>query len=481
MIVKYTWTFGDGTVSYEANPVHIYTMPGVYSISLTTIDDTGLESYVFYEDYIHVYNVDYNGGANANKTDICLRFAIPQQPQQGVGWSIYDDLYKGQRTYDWPFPVGAIGICQIIDDNDVLRVLAVDCNTFEHYELGSLDQWVDGEDDYSGSDIESEILFREHTAPIGASAKIKHSQSHLDIKPWFKDYRGAEGYTADGFKTTFEADLYARVDSTDQDAAITKQVPLHGQLIFDRHLLTEYLQEGVIIRGAPWRLVSVQQWFFQQDTAAAPPKKLMTEKTWANELSEPVTWFPRSVNLSMDYATAVEANGSESGTTTGPDGKGRSAVVFGAGDQYSVPTIDDLAGDFTALCWLRNPTSGITLLQMSTGNLAITLTQIGANWTINWNDGLNNRTILLDTNFSSWTLLTFMRSGRDLVVYVNYALADTVHLESDDIIYGGQLTFGQSMTWFDFRLLEKALSAEAIEYVYKDVTENDGNAVCPVF
>ena len=478
-ILNHLWDFGDGTTSAEQNPVHIYHMAGVYVWTHTVSDNAGNTTVT--TGTIYVYDFDYLGGMNVNKTDTCFRFAIPQQPKQGIGWSLYDGVSEGVDSGDWPYPSAIVGPCEIIDDNDVRRMLVVDANTFRHYELGVDDHWVDGEDSYGGSEIESEILFREHTAPIGAAAKLKHSQSHLSIKPWQKDYRGAEGYSVDGFKVSFEADLYARVDSLETNAAITKQVPMDGQLVFDRHLLSNYLQEGVLIRGAPWRLISVQQWFFQQDTAAAPPKKQMTEKSWAQELSEPVTWFPRSVNLGMNYATAVEANGSEAGTTTGPDGLSRSAVVFGGADQYYVPSIEDLAGDFTMSVWLRNPTSGITFFTLSQGNLALTLTQAGANWEILWNDGLNNRTLLLAATFVSWTLLTVSRSGRNLVVTINGVVADTVYLEHDDVLYGGQLTLGQAMTWFDFRLLNRALSTEAVLYMYNDVIQNSGNAVCPVF
>jgi PKD repeat protein len=39
--VEYTWDFGDGTVSYEKNPVHTYVSPGVYTVSLTVADENG--------------------------------------------------------------------------------------------------------------------------------------------------------------------------------------------------------------------------------------------------------------------------------------------------------------------------------------------------------------------------------------------------------------------------------------------------------
>jgi parallel beta-helix repeat protein len=40
-ITNYTWNFGDGTYSYEENPIHSYSQSGVYSITLITTDNDG--------------------------------------------------------------------------------------------------------------------------------------------------------------------------------------------------------------------------------------------------------------------------------------------------------------------------------------------------------------------------------------------------------------------------------------------------------
>lgn len=477
--LSHFWSFGDGTTSTEENPVHTYRMPGVYIWRHTVTDRFGRSGTV--TGTIRVYDFDYLGGINVNKTDMCMRFAIPQQPQQGKGWSLYDDVNEGQRTFDWPYPMAVVGTVQIIDDNDQARLIVIDSNTFRHYELGVLDHWIDGEDQYGGSEIESEVLFREHTAPVGATAKIKHSQSHIDIKPWQKDLRGASGYTEEGFRNCFEADYYARVDSTDQDAAITKQIPLHGQLVFDRHLLSEFLQEGVVLRGAPWRVISVQQWFTQQDTAAAPPKKKMTEMQWSMELSQPVVWFPRTVNTGMNFATAIEAVGSVAGILTGPDSLARSAFVFGATDSFTVPNIGNLVADITLSSWVLNPTSGAVIFNLATGNLTVTLSLAAGVWQLTWSDSVNTGVFDLSGDLSAWTLLTVVKRGDTITVYENYTLVNTVSLTDSSITYGGRLVFGGPVGWFDCRILDKALSTDAIEYVYKDVTENNGNTVCPVF
>jgi len=41
IIVNWAWNFGDGSYSYEQNPVHRYSDDGVYNVTLTVTDDDG--------------------------------------------------------------------------------------------------------------------------------------------------------------------------------------------------------------------------------------------------------------------------------------------------------------------------------------------------------------------------------------------------------------------------------------------------------
>ena len=40
-IISYKWEFGDGAVSNEQNPTHVYTKEGAYTAKLTVTDDKG--------------------------------------------------------------------------------------------------------------------------------------------------------------------------------------------------------------------------------------------------------------------------------------------------------------------------------------------------------------------------------------------------------------------------------------------------------
>jgi len=37
-----------------------------------------------------------------------------------------------------------------------------------------------------------------------------------------------------------------------------------------------------------------------------------------------------------------------------------------------------------------------------------------------------------------------------------------------------------AIQWSDMRLIPRAVSVRAVEYMYRDHTENRGNAVCPI-
>ena len=48
------WDFGDGTTSTQGNPVHQYDAPGVYTVTLTVIDENGCERVLTKKEYIIV-------------------------------------------------------------------------------------------------------------------------------------------------------------------------------------------------------------------------------------------------------------------------------------------------------------------------------------------------------------------------------------------------------------------------------------------
>lgn len=485
VVDSYNWDFGDGKYSTDANPRHTYLMPGIYTWTLTVTLSNGAVLTTTGVEYVYAFDYSYEivdgeivfSGIQVSRTDKCLRFAVPQKLEQGIGWSEYDDVYNGERTHDFPYPMGEVGAVKVKDANEDFHTIVIDSRTFRGHEMGLEDQWRDGEDAYAGSETEAEIIQKEHTPPIGASAKTQHEQTHANVKPWNKERRGINGYNLDGFRSAFNMDVFIRENSEPTDFSITKATPIKGQLVFDRKAESENLQMGYRLRGAPWRLVKLQTWFRQIDSAGSPTNKLMSEMAWALELSEPTIWLARNVNPLLNAATGRNVDGgSFLGTTTGADGRA-SGVVFGAGDFYTIDNVG-ISGDFTWMGWIRNPTWPMTLFNI--GNITASLTQAGGNNRVTWNDGVDNVDIILQQTYGAWTLLTIVRSGNNLIVYEGFTLANTQLLTSIVNATGVFTHMPNAVQWSDMRLIPRAVSLRAVEYLYRDATEANSNSTCPI-
>ncbi|KQC06873.1 MAG: hypothetical protein APR55_04510 [Methanolinea sp. SDB] len=101
------WEFGDGATSSEKNPVHTYTAPGHYSVSLTVSLNYAADGIYISQsrgiekpDYIHVTGITpgYQGGGSS---------AVPGQSVPGPidrlrEHSQYEDLISGLKPTDTP-------------------------------------------------------------------------------------------------------------------------------------------------------------------------------------------------------------------------------------------------------------------------------------------------------------------------------------------------------------------------------------------
>lgn len=471
-ITGYAWDFGDGHTSNEQSPDHTYDEPGTYEVVYTISDAIGNTSSTTLT--VYVYNWDYGLGYVVTKTDRCFRWALPQEPAQGVGWAFYEGA-------DWPQALGKVGTCEAINTSDERVPLVMDANTFEIHELGKKNQWIDGESAYTGSEIESEILFPEVTPPVGAAAKLKHNQSHLNLKPWLKEYRGATGYSEEGFKGVFSSDVFWRVSGSPSDRAVSKQTPFRGQIVADRHFESRFVQMGARIRGAPWRLSSAEMWLETIDTAAAPVRKLMSEMSWALELSEPVLWVSRSqLNPVRNRAAGMTLGGTYASVVTGPDGLAWSATVMGIADNLRAADIVIGTSDFTFVVWLRSPSVPIELY--NDGILVIILKMDGEGYYLKWEDGANELRINLEQDYGNWTQLALQRQAGNVVAYENGVLTNSGSLVSPVISYGDDIVlFNGVVSFFDCRIVLRAVTEAALLYMYNDVVDNQGNATCPIF
>jgi gliding motility-associated-like protein len=92
--VLYTWDFGDGGISSEFSPGHLYTSVGNYSVGLTMITLAGCIDtlYILQQDIINVYPRPVAGfSVSPEKTDIC------------EGLITFTDLSQGASSYYYNF------------------------------------------------------------------------------------------------------------------------------------------------------------------------------------------------------------------------------------------------------------------------------------------------------------------------------------------------------------------------------------------
>ena len=108
IIATYHWDFGDGNQSYEENPVHIYTEPGSYSVSLKVANDYHSDSLVR-EDYISVLESDSITAAFASDKTRGIAPLIVQFTDQSTGpvgewlWDFGDGTTSTEKNPEHTF------------------------------------------------------------------------------------------------------------------------------------------------------------------------------------------------------------------------------------------------------------------------------------------------------------------------------------------------------------------------------------------
>ena len=422
---------------------------------------------------IYVYNWDYSAGYVVSKTDFCARHAIPQQPAQGVGWS----FYNGDS---WPYPIGKVGTVEMESSLDESIPLVIDATTFKTHELGIADLWRDGQDEYGGSEIEAEIIYPELYAKLGSDI-YRHSETHINVKPWYKNQRSTLDFDANGYRPDFSMDAALRQDSLPTDFVVTREVPVEGQIVADRHFESKFIQLVARLFVAPWRVVMVQMWAKLFSKGSAPPKKLMSEMSWALAWSTPLLWIGRDqLSPTMNRVTGAATGGSISHTTIGPDGKSGSAVVMGTTDSLTETMTETGGGEFAIGVWLRS--IGDQVVVFDDGTLTIRVRLDDEGYALRFEDDENDIRVYLNEAYTGWVYLVVVRDGNSLIVYENGSLTNTANLSDANDSYGGAVTLlAQGCQFSDLRIVSNAPDLESILYMYRDMAEHNGDSTCPIW
>jgi PKD repeat protein len=469
-VYRYLWDFGDGRTSTEKNPVHVYRMPGTYTVTLTVWDEDGNEYSTTRTDYIYVYNWEYSdaSGLHVADTDLCYRCAV--KTSQGVG------ITKFIGT-NWLWPTAYTGTCRGI--NDAGETISLVCNNRNgrFYRVGIPEQWTDRMDSYGGYEIEGKLKLKERIAHAGEYEEIEHVESHAHIRPWKETYRNASGYSSEGFRTNHAVSLqiYENGEPT-TPAAKLEEVPRYGDYVFRKRIEARRLQLEILFSTAAWRLVKVQEMIMPIDKKAGPALDRPSEETWAYEFRGADLWLSRDrLRPTMNRGTGTLMTGDYDQLTTGPDNQLRSAMAMAAAHSLTA-TLSNLTGDFTIMFWLGSMASfpGIIYQCVAGANtLTIQITSAGGVRSITFNDGVNGYSRQL-TWTAGWVHLAVVRSGANIKIYEDGVLIYTNPMIDSSIEYGGStiVSNGAIVAVFDVRRIARAVSADALAYYYDQVTTN---------
>jgi PKD repeat protein len=96
-IAGYLWDFGDGNISTESKPTHVYTAGGTFDITLKVTNSLGCWNAITKSDLVHI-NDGVNAGFELTSLDVCKTPATASFKNTSAG--------SGTLEYNWDFGDG---------------------------------------------------------------------------------------------------------------------------------------------------------------------------------------------------------------------------------------------------------------------------------------------------------------------------------------------------------------------------------------
>lgn len=440
-------------------------MSGEYYVTLTVTDAKGNQATC--QQIVRAYDWWYpGGGLNVSRTNRCLRYAV--KPTQGVGWSFYDGA-------DWIFPEARHAALKIIDENEKPVTLVWDATDGKPYRVDRDDIFTDKTTSYAGSEIECEVRFKEDRGEAEHYI-LEALEHHLHFRPHLETNKGSGGYTARGYRSAFAVEVSTLLDGEQSTpAARTQNIPIDGDITYDRNVEGHRQQLRAVMSASEWRLIRRRSYYVAKDQAGTPADRNMSEYGWQEALESPIFSLSRGTDKLLDLADGVSATGSYFVETSGPDGGTLTAMSFSGAESVTKDVSWLLDGDFTMMAWVA-ATSAAEIFTMLTGGSRF---YVSAGPAINFFDGLNNHQVVVPNwNGMGWIHFAVVRTGAMLQFFINGISVSVEALTNYDS-YGSRVTImaGSSGSVFDPRIYNTAQNAESLLYYYLDVMDNQGNGV----
>jgi len=415
--IKWYWDFGDGSVSFQQNPIHSYQRAGTYTVTMTIWDSDGNTDSEVKINYIVVAETP-----NMATEDVCLRMSTERS--EGIGWSLCSGI-------SWVSPVADWGTFLVHDNNGVQRMLILD-DDYETYELDTFDrisviqQYPLDKEDIDDSEISWERWLPEVTlGPASEHEFIEFDTFHAYLRPLYDANRGAAGYGSTGLRTALEMslDVYTDGEKITYETT-THDFPENGDVVFSGHKVEARRIQPVLLGTAGELMVTgMIPEFVGKPKVGSRSERTMGEHTLQAEIvSDMTVWVSRGFNKLLDRISQNTLAGSAS-NAQGPDGRSSSAMNIIS--QISLANAV-IATNYTIIYWYKSGAA-----------IAGTWTQYGA-------------------TTGGWQLQYRKGAGG---IAINQVIPTGLK--------------------YDVRIYDKQLSNDAIAYIYRDVTGNEGHGVLP--
>ena len=433
----------------------------------------------------------YGGTAPVNnvnfKNGTCLRMGV--KPEFGMGWSEYANTITPSAMV-FPMP-GSLPVTTI-DANGRERYVMIDEYSGRLYEFptytgpagsGVVETFLDKDDgNGGGAEIPIHVHHKEQSGPE-AQQIIEHLQSIVHMHPPNLNTIGAAGYNAiTGLRNafTYNYGFHRNVDLPIPVQSLN--IPDNGEIVFDRKVEGRHLQPYWETTASEFNALEMNTFFLNKDTSGSRSEKLMSEDSWQSEYGNPIVWFSRSSDLTMNLVDGSPLNGT-CAAAVGMDGNTYSAMSLTYKDSIVVP-ITKFSGDFTIQFNTNNITIGQNILAVTTSDLSIMIDYDDTNssYRLNYTDGMDSYSTLINWNGTAWTTIAIKRVNKDLFLYKDGVPVATTTLSYEVDIEGYFVVNPEAatQTLHDVRLYASGISADAIAYYYRNMTENYGNALLPL-
>jgi PKD repeat protein len=137
---SYHWEFGDGTISYEKNPTHTFSVQKKYSVTLRATDANGCASEISKPNYISFHKLQ-KLDIGISDTVICsnqsIDFLNKTKKTDSIAWSIgnvlisnkdqFEHMFSAAGTYDVKvYHRDSYGCVQTLENKQLIRVAKAD-------------------------------------------------------------------------------------------------------------------------------------------------------------------------------------------------------------------------------------------------------------------------------------------------------------------------------------------------------------------